>query len=291
MLNLNYAEFYLTNVCNLSCPGCNRFNSFNFKGHQRWSEYKDTYAKWANILHLRTFGILGGEPLLNPEFMNWLIGTTDLWPKSICRLTTNGFQLNRVKGLYDVLKSSPKIHMSVGIHNKMHKREIMNILEEFLEGPLQIEHDNSNKYQQKLFITDSNNVKVKVEYNWWFHQGAIVPNEQGKLTLHNSNPNKAHDLCHSKECHHFAYGKLYKCGASALFSEFDEQIGLELNPHDKELINNVNALSVEDDLETQQLFIENLKNPIPQCKFCPEVYIGDQIFALKKKDILAQQRT
>ena len=30
-------------------------------------------------------------------------------------------------------------------------------------------------------------------------------------------------------------------------------------------------------------FIENIKNPIPQCKFCPEVYHGEQIFALEKK--------
>jgi hypothetical protein len=29
-------------------------------------------------------------------------------------------------------------------------------------------------------------------------------------------------------------------------------------------------------------FIKNLKNPIPQCKFCPEEYHGDQIFALEK---------
>lgn len=285
MLYLKYAEFYITNVCNLTCKGCNRFNSFNFKGFQRWEDYKDVYAQWARFLRLQTFGMLGGEPLLNPGIMSWLYGVTDLWPNSACLLTSNGFQLNKVKGLYDILQNRPQIQLSVGIHNKMHKKEIMSIINDFLVGPVTFTYDNSNKYQQKLFVRDSNNVKIKVEYNWWFHQGAIVPNQEGRLTLHNSNPEKAHSICHSAECHHFSHGRLYKCGASELFAEFDKQIGLELSSEDRELINNVPSISVDDSFELQKLYIDNIKNPIPQCKFCPEVYNGDQIFALKKGEI------
>ena len=32
-------EFYITNVCNIACPQCNRFNNWNFKGHQIWKDY------------------------------------------------------------------------------------------------------------------------------------------------------------------------------------------------------------------------------------------------------------
>ena len=38
---LNYAEFYITNVCNLNCTECNRFNNYHFSGHQRWDDYSD----------------------------------------------------------------------------------------------------------------------------------------------------------------------------------------------------------------------------------------------------------
>lgn len=285
MLELNYAEFYITNVCNLSCKGCNRFNSFNFKGYQRWSEYKQIYEKWSKVLRLKSFGILGGEPLLNPDIIEWITGTADLWPRALIRMSTNGFQLNKVKGLYKTIQERPKLLMSVGIHNKMHKKEIMGLIETFLTGPLKYEFDNSNKYAQEMYITDSNNVKIRVQYNWWFHQGAIITNETGKYTLHNSDPVKAHSICHSAECHHFQNGKLYKCGSAALFSDFDKQIGLELSDNDRNLIDNVECISVTDSEQVQKQFIDNIKNPIPQCKFCPEVYLGDQIFAMKKKEL------
>lgn len=285
MLKLNYAEFYITNVCNLACKGCNRFNSFNFKGYQRWSEYKNTYKKWSKILKLESFGILGGEPLLNPEIIDWIIGTTDLWPDALVRISTNGFQINKVKDLYNTIKQRPKLLMSVGIHNKMHKKEIMNLIENFLVAPLRYEFDNKNKYAQEMYVVDANDVVIRVQYNWWFHQGAIIPNENGNLTLHNSDPVKSHSICHSAQCHHFQNGKLYKCGAAALFPDFDRQVGLDLSEQDRNLINSVNFITAEDDIAIQNRFIKNLSNPIPQCKFCPEIYLGDQIFALKKKDI------
>lgn len=283
MLRLNYAEFYITNVCNLSCKGCNRFNSFNFKGYQSWKKYQHIYEKWSKVLRLQSFGILGGEPLLNPEIIGWITGTMNLWPFAHVRMSTNGFQLNKVKDLYKTIKERPRLLMSVGIHNKMHKKEIMGLIETFLTGPLKYEFDNSNKYAQEMYITDSNNVKIRVQYNWWFHQGAIIRNEIGKYTLHNSDPIKAHSICHSAECHHFQDGKLYKCGAAALFPDFDKQIGLDLTEKDRNLINNVDFISAEDDIEMQDKFIKNLSSPIPQCKFCPEVYNGEQIFAIKKK--------
>lgn len=40
MNRLDYMEFYITNVCNLTCTGCNRFNNYKFKGFQRWTEDK-----------------------------------------------------------------------------------------------------------------------------------------------------------------------------------------------------------------------------------------------------------
>ena len=40
MNRLDYCEFYITNVCNLSCNGCNRFNNYKFRGFQRWEDSK-----------------------------------------------------------------------------------------------------------------------------------------------------------------------------------------------------------------------------------------------------------
>lgn len=72
ILKLDYAEFYITNVCNLTCNGCNRFNSFRIKGWQAWSQYKSIYEKWSQQLNIGIISIMGGEPLLNPEFYQWV---------------------------------------------------------------------------------------------------------------------------------------------------------------------------------------------------------------------------
>ena len=71
-LRIPYAEFYIINVCNLACPGCNRFNDYNFTGYQRWEDYADAYKQWAEQVDIGNIGILGGEPLLNPTFMAWV---------------------------------------------------------------------------------------------------------------------------------------------------------------------------------------------------------------------------
>lgn len=284
MNRLNYVEFHITNVCNLTCTGCNRFNNYKFKGFQRWADHEAEYTQWSKELQFGSIGILGGEPLLNVDFMSWLKGIRQLWPATYTKVVTNGYYINQVKGLYDYIKSDRKAELWVGIHNKMHKEKIIKNIENFLVAPLTYKFNNDNIYQQYMWITDANGVKLKVEYNWWFHQGAIVQTETGK-TLHNSDVEKAHAICHSKTCHHLMNGKLYKCGAVALFPEFDQQYNLELSNDDRTLMNSYLPLSVTDSNETKMTFLKNLENPIPQCKFCPEKYRGDQIFALEKKSV------
>ena len=282
MKHIDYIEFYITNVCNLACPGCNRFNNYKFKGFELWSDHEAEYTQWSKELQFNSIGILGGEPLLNIDFMSWLKGIRRLWPKTHTKVVTNGYYLNQVKGLYEYVKLDPGVKLWVGIHNKMHKETIMSNIKDFLTEPLVYEFNTDNPYQQYMWITDANGVKLKVEYNWWFHQGAIVQTETGK-TLHNSDVDTAHAICHSKTCHHFMNGKLYKCGAVALFPDFDRQHKLELSAEDRVLINSYQPLSFIDSDHAKTSFINNLNKPIPQCKFCPEMYNGDQIFALEKK--------
>jgi len=286
MVRLNYVEFYITNVCNLSCKGCNRFNDTKFSGFQKWDDYKDVYSEWSKHIEFNLFALMGGEPLLNSTFYDWLEGLTNLWPTSYVKIATNGFRLPFHKKLYSHLRNNKKILLSISVHNKEHKPKINQYINDFLEGDFTYEFDNT-PYRQKLYITDANKVRIEVLYNWWFHQGAII-RDKGIETLHNSDPEKAHSICHSRECHHFDKGLLYKCGPSALFKEYDNQYPLELSAEDRKLMNSVEYLSVVDDNITKKSFIDNIKNPIPQCKFCPEQYCGEQIFSQEKKDLKIQ---
>ena len=283
-LHIPYAEFYIINVCNLACSGCNRFNNYNFTGYQRWSDYAEVYQRWAQEVNISSIGILGGEPLLNPTFLEWVQGINQLWPRKEIRIISNGFRLDRQTNLYSVLTQYRNIKLWIGIHNKQHKKGIVQKVKDFTQAPHTVSFNNDNPYQQYMVITDANGVQVKIEYNWWFHQGAITK-QDGALSLHQSDVIKAHDICHMKTCHHFIRGELYKCGVVALLPEFDQQHPLALNAKDRQLMMSYRPLQISDSLDTKQQFVSNLKQPIDQCRFCPELYHGDQIWAQQKQDL------
>jgi organic radical activating enzyme len=283
-LFIPYVEFYIINVCNLACSGCNRFNNYQFNGYQRWSDYAEIYQQWAQQVEIGSIGILGGEPLLNPTFMEWVEGINQLWPQQRIRIISNGFRLDRQLTLYSMLQQHHNIELWVGIHNKQHKTEIIQKVKDFTQAPHCVSFNSDNPYQQYMTITDANGVKIRIEYNWWFHQGAIVKQDD-RLTLHQSNIEKAHEICHMKTCHHFVRGELYKCGVVAVLPEFDQQHPLTLDKEDRQLVYNYYPLKISDSTEFKQQFITELTKPIDQCRFCPEVYHGDQIWAHHKKDI------
>jgi organic radical activating enzyme len=281
-LHIPYAEFYITNVCNLACQGCNRFNDVKFRGYQKWADYADVYTQWSSQVSVGSLAILGGEPMLNPTFYQWADGITNLWPRTLVRIIANGFYLNKTQGLYDLLCSKPNLKLWIGIHNKLHKKMIFDQVQRFLAPPLTKEFDDSVPYQHKLYVKDSNGISVIIEHNWWFHQGSIIKTQNGS-TLHQSDPYKAHNICNMKTCHTFSKGKLYKCGVVAVLPEYHEQFNLELTPEDQDLLSSYTPLSAKDQFDQKKLFIESLSSPIAQCKFCPESYNGQQIWSQEKK--------
>lgn len=282
---LYYVEFYITNVCNLTCQGCNRFNSFKFKGWQRWSDYADVYKKWSEQIQFKEIAIMGGEPFLNNSIYDWIEGLATLWPNAAICLTTNGTQIEKHPNLYEILDKYRQVDLDISLHNKKTKNQIIEKVSNILVPPLRYDFDNT-QYRETLRVTDANGVSIIFRYAWWFHQGAIIKDlNTSRYTLHNSDVEKAHELCHAKYCHHMDKGKLYKCGPAALFKEFDKQFDLDLSESDRNLIDSTPYITVDDSYDKKTIFLENIKNPIPQCKFCPEVYNGQQIFSIEKKEL------
>lgn len=294
-------EFYITNVCNLNCKNCNRFNDRNFSGTQRWQDYADIYTRWAEKVRLQKVTILGGEPLLNPTILEWIDGINHLWKKRV-QILTNGTHLNRVPGLYDRLLTSPdanahwvKNYIGVSLHNINDRERCFDEIKKFLHGEVKYHHvndpdniDNCKTQGATHAFSDSNSVTIPVwEYDD-FYQAAVHTNSSGKLTLYNHTPEQsllAHKYCGFAmfKCYHFIRGKLYKCGPVALFPEFDQQFKLDISDDDRMLINSYPALSIDEFDQRGQSFISNLDKPIPQCKFCPVEQWNDRLMATNKK--------
>lgn len=298
---IHNVEFYITNVCNLNCTNCNRFNNFDFRGYQKWSDYQGTYEKWAKYVRLQRVTLLGGEPLLNPTILDWIDGINRLWNVPT-QILTNGTRLNSVKGLYEKLANplnpaEPGIKNWVGVslHNRNDIDRCFDEIKKFLHGDIRYYHhtdpanvNNAMTYGASHAFVDSNDVRIPVwEYDS-FYRAAVHLNDSGRFTVYNSDPELAHKGCGFAmfKCYHFVHGALYKCGPVALFPEFDNQHRLDISEQDRQLINSYKPLRADEFPERGQSFLDEIDQVIPQCKFCPEFMPNEEnsvIFATLKK--------
>ena len=279
------AEFYITNVCNLSCENCNRFNNYNFTGWQNWRDYEEMYIQWAKKIKIDQLVILGGEPLMNPDICDWIRGLNRVWNRGV-QIVTNGTRLNAVAGLYDALVQDDRDGgnwIAVSIHNVNDTDRYLEEIHKFLQSPV-TELTGNNKMGADYAFTDHSGLKIHAWIQNSFYDASIQQHTTGLFSLHNSDPELAHAECGMVKYknYHFIRGKLYKCGPVALMPEFDQQYPLDISTQDRALLNAYVPLSVGEFEQRGKEFIKNIDNVIPQCKFCPSSFENKKIFALNK---------
>lgn len=281
----NKVEFYITNVCNLTCDNCNRFNNYKFTGWQRWEDYIEVYTKWADYINLPQIVIMGGEPLLNPTVNQWIQGLHQIFGAHI-QVLSNGIQLNKAKDLYQTLVDNNG-HVGISLHNLDHFEQIRANIKDFL-GPIKEEYGagTADNRANGIFYSarDVNEMLVNVYMSNDFQQAAVIAKPDGGYTLHNSNPENAHGMCGFvlNKCYHFIKGKIYKCGPVALIPEFDQQFNLDISDQDRALLNSYKPMTVDTWPSDGQQWIAELDNVIPQCKFCPDYVKMTKIFPVVK---------
>lgn len=265
-LLISKVEFYITNVCNLTCDRCNRFNNFDFRGWQRWQDYESVYQAWAQYIDIDHMVILGGEPLLNPTVIDWVEGLNRIWNRNV-QILTNGTRLNHVKGLRQVLKQKGN-WIGVSWHNLQEMAQLRQIMRDFL-GPdlIEIQGKANNAFGGDILFQSRDSIKIPVYFQDKFNASAI----RADLSLHDSDPILAHSRCGFVrfKSYHFIRGLLYKCGPVALLPEFDRQFGLKISEPDRELLNSYRPLSIDQISDRMDDFFSALDDPLPQCKFCP----------------------
>lgn len=281
----NKVEFYITNVCNLTCANCNRFNNHDFRGWQRWSDYAGQYRQWADLIELRSIVIMGGEPLLNASITDWITGLARTFGAEL-QILSNGLHLARVPGLYNSLieaslytKTIPSIGIS--LHNFDHFETIKQNIKEFL-GPI---IDESREHPGIYYsCRDENNVVINVYVVDRFFDAAVKSNGSGGFTLHNSNPREAFNVCGFARFKslHFIRGKIYKCGPAALMPEFDLQYPLDISSEDRDLLHSYQPLTLDTWSQQHQAWMTALDSPIEQCKFCTVSGEKQSIFPVVK---------
>ena len=285
----NKVDFYITNVCNLTCDRCNRFNNHDFRGWQRWSDYQSQYEQWGKLVQLNSATIMGGEPFLNPTLGDWIAGINKIFDIDV-QVLTNGTRFNQSRALYEkMLYRSPRTgamnHIGVSLHNLADQEQMLADVRAFFPVPFteHLKGSPENIWNSDWFFIDKNGVTINVYKVNQFGASAIRPIHQ-QFHLHNSDPTKAHDTCTFArfKSYHYIRGRLYKCGPVALMPEFDQQFALQISDQDRVLLNSYQSLGVDNFEKFGQEFFENLNKPIAQCKFCPETSTIKTITPIRK---------
>ena len=322
MVNIDYVEFNITNVCNFNCTDCVTYNNFSFKGHSRWADYASTYKMWSKVLDIKRTCIVGGEPMLNPDFDQWVIHVRDLWPNSSLRILSNGSQIHRWPNLYSLLWKNNAV-LRISAHGIKNREKIFTKITTLLQSPIRVEYNPTSdelttwqnsynsirdsswpdcnhpeefatlpssiqnecktihgldgqtwldSFQEQTWI-DTNGVRVEIVISNLFFPSAIKYDKTlDGYTLHNSDPDKAIEVCCGRYVNTFVNGKLHKCSTVALLPDFIKQFDLKISEYDKNLINTYIPADHLWDMDSIQKFVDELNagRAIEQCKFCSE---------------------
>jgi hypothetical protein len=113
VFKVSYLEFHITHQCNLHCDGCANYRNYGFKNEMSFDENKEYLRLWSRRIQPGTFRLLGGEPSLHSQMLDYVLLAQSLWPDAARWLVTNGAFLHRYKDLEEVLRSTgTALHLS-----------------------------------------------------------------------------------------------------------------------------------------------------------------------------------
>jgi organic radical activating enzyme len=278
LISSGVAAFYITDICNLTCSECGSFNNHNIKGHSEWNKLSSIFQQYSTEVNFKRIEVLGGEPLLHPGLKEWCQGLRELWPDTEIRIVTNGTRIATTRGLYDLMLTY-NIIMEVSLHS-YNEESILTSVTQMLQGPVTTRLKLHEAPVSKL-LTDENDVQVIISKHSKFIKQSNFTNNQ----FYKSNPVKAHNACSATGCHEMRDGKFYKCPLVPAILNVNRQLDLNLDSEAIELLEQYQPMEASWSYERKQEFINNLTQPIPQCRICPEHKIFTAYTVQNKKDI------
>lgn len=269
-LTIPFVETMASYACNLSCLGCSNYSDINLKGNVKWETCKQWLDQWLERININDFGIIGGEPLANPEIDKWIIGSRSLMPDAQIRFTTNGLLLHKKMEIVDLLQDVGNSVFKITVHLE-NNQNIENTINQIFS---RYDFEEVEEYGIKRYKT-SNNFRFQINRPTVFYKS--YKNNYTNMLPHNSNPVEAFDMCIQKRCPLLYKGKIYKCSTSGMLNDILKKFKRDNIP-EWEPYARYNGISIEDSDETINEFIENYGKPNNNiCGMCPSPSDRDSI--------------
>jgi organic radical activating enzyme len=245
--------------CNLSCVGCSNYSDLIHRGYLTWEEGRAQIEPWLDRIDLPDFGIIGGEPLMNPEIVNWITGVRKLLPNSQIRFTTNGLLLDKFPDIMKLFMEVGNCVFKITKHVSDPKLEdnIQKIFSNHTWQPVA-------EYGINRFVTD-NQVRFQINSPQFFYKS--FKGMYNNMMPHHSNINDAFDLCYQQTCPLLYNGNIYKCSSNGLLTDTLSKFDNPNLEHWEPYINN--GLNINCSDEELITFIDNFGKPNKICGMCP----------------------
>ena len=238
--SIDRIEYSITDQCNLNCAYCCHYAPIAKQYYVNVRNVRRDLLRLSmltdNGRELGTFGILGGEPLLHPEFIKICTMARDLLPYSRVRVTTNGILLNKLSKQELCILRRFDIEILISKYRAEDDFEAMDkLLTEY--GIIHKFCNNNELVTFTKFSLDETGNQDQIES----HNRCDL--WQGYYT-----------------CHELRDGKLYPCSQIARVDTLNEKFGLHLPDSSISSINiHVNTLSD---------ICNFLSKPVAHCKYC-----------------------
>ena len=255
---LPFLETMITQVCNLSCTGCTNYSDLRHKGYVPWLQGKEDIKSWLEIVDILDFGIMGGEPLLNPQVRDWLIGVRELLPNAQIRFTTNGELLDKHWDIVDLAHKLTNVVFKISAHRSTERVE-QAITQLFNQFDWQLVKEfNILRYKT------SNNFRLQINRPQTFIQ--TYQNTYSTMKPYQSNPQESFNICIQQTCPLLYKGKIYKCSSQGLLEDLLAKLKIDNLDWAPYLGHGISTAS---DSELIQSFIDNFGKPHANCSMCP----------------------
>jgi len=235
-------DIVITRSCQLDCDGCLVFSNHNaIKGHTLVEDSMTWLESWFSRLRPEVIHLFGGEPLMNPQFVDWVhvVNTFLIQQRKYKGLNvqTNGIKLAGLgQELLDHLVNEEKVHFNISVHNQLpwyqdSIKSAVEMLETSFDGHWQQLNESEKIYKQndKWFsVTDFTNTKNRQWVNHYNgHAATLMPGRNFDDEFYV----KSHAYCEAKEYIQLYEGNLYKCPTLAVLGQTLNALG---NPNSKD---------------------------------------------------------
>lgn len=256
---LPFVETMITQSCNLSCYGCTNYSDLIHSGYVKWSEGKRDLETWMDRVDILDFGIMGGEPLVNPECEQWIAGARNLLPNSQIRFTTNGIRLEKHWNIVRLLSDIGNCVFKITVHVSTVELEqsIKKIFNSYKWTPV-------FEYGIRRWVTN-NGFKFQVNRPKTFVKS--YRNDYANMAPYENDPNEAFANCCQQTCPLLYNGRLYKCSTAGLLKDTLIKLGRP-NMDQWEPVIDYGIDPTCSEMELKR-FVDNFGKPNGICRQCP----------------------